>query len=75
MFKEFYGISPISYIIKLRVTKAAELLEQSDIDILEIADMTGFKSISNFYKLFKEYTGYTPKEYRRKESRGIGGSL
>lgn len=65
LFKEFYGISPIRYIVKLRVAKAAELLERSDTSILEIAYATGFKSLSNFYKFFKEQTGYTPNEYRR----------
>jgi AraC family transcriptional regulator of adaptative response / methylphosphotriester-DNA alkyltransferase methyltransferase len=30
--------------------------------------MTGFKSLSNFYKRFKEQTGHTPSEYRK--SRG-----
>lgn len=70
LFKESYGTSPIYYIVKLRVAKAAELLEQSDTSILEIAYTTGFKSLSNFYKCFKEHTGYTPNEYRRG-----GGSL
>jgi len=50
------------------VAKAAELLEQNAASILEIAFMTGFKSTSNFYKCFKDQTGYTPKEYRK--SRG-----
>lgn len=65
LFKESYGISPIRYIVKLRVAKAAELLEWSDTSILEIAYATGFKTLSNFYKSFKEQTGYTPNEYRR----------
>lgn len=65
LFKEFYEISPIRYIVKLRVAKAAELLGRSDTSILEIAYATGFKSLSNFYKFFKEQTGYTPNEYRR----------
>ena len=58
------GITPAQYIIKLRVNKAAELLGQKDMDILEIAYMTGFKSSSNFYKCFKEQIGFTPKEFR-----------
>lgn len=66
LFKRFYGISPIGYIMKLRVAKAIELLQQSDKSILDIAYSTGYKSLSNFYKCFKEHTGYTPNEYRRK---------
>ncbi|WP_407306462.1 helix-turn-helix domain-containing protein [Desulfosporosinus sp. SB140] len=47
-----------------RGTKAAELLGQKEIDILEIAYMTGFKSLSNFYTHFKKQMGFTPKEFR-----------
>lgn len=65
LFKAYCGIPPIQYVIKLRVDRAKKLLKQSDISILEIAYMTGFKSESNFYKSFKEQTGYTPKEYRK----------
>jgi len=68
LFKQHSGLTPTHYITKLRVDKAAELLEQEDINILEIAYMTGFKSLSNFYKCFKEQTGHTPNEHRK--SRG-----
>ena len=64
LFKMHCGITPAQYIIKLRVNKAAELLGQKDMDILEIAYMTGFRSSSNFYKCFKEQIGFTPKEFR-----------
>ncbi|MHB1392860.1 MAG: bifunctional transcriptional activator/DNA repair enzyme AdaA [Clostridia bacterium] len=64
LFKKHCGTTPAQYITGLRVGKAAELLRQTDIGILEIAYMTGFKSLSNFYKRFKEQTGYAPKEYR-----------
>lgn len=70
LFKKFYGISPIYYIVKLRVEKAIELLGRTDTSILDIAYATGFKSLSNFYKCFKEHTGSAPNEYRRG-----GGSL
>lgn len=64
LFKKHCGTTPAQYIAGLRVGKAAELLRQTDIGILEIAYMTGFKSLSNFYKRFKEQTGHAPKEYR-----------
>ncbi|GLC31704.1 bifunctional transcriptional activator/DNA repair enzyme AdaA [Clostridium omnivorum] len=65
LFKSFYGISPIYYIVKLRVAKAIEMFEQTDRSILDIAYAAGFRSLSNFYKSFKEHTGHTPNEYRR----------
>ncbi|GFP76349.1 bifunctional transcriptional activator/DNA repair enzyme AdaA [Clostridium fungisolvens] len=68
LFKQHTKLTPTQYIIKLRIEKAKELLKQSDIDILEISYATGFKSLSNFYKCFKEQTEFTPSEYRK--SRG-----
>lgn len=65
LFKKQLGFTPVQYITALRVGKAAELLGQADASILEIAYMTGFRSLSNFYKCFKEQTGHTPKEYRK----------
>jgi AraC family transcriptional regulator of adaptative response / methylphosphotriester-DNA alkyltransferase methyltransferase len=68
LFKQHTNFTPTQYITKIRVDKAEELLKQGDISILEIAYATGFKSLSNFYKCFKNQTGYTPSEY--KKSRG-----
>lgn len=68
LFKQYSSLTPAQYITKLRVTKAAELLTKKDMKILEIAYMTGFNSLSNFYRCFKIQTGYTPNKYRK--SRG-----
>lgn len=65
LFKEHYGLTPIEYITKLRVDKAVELLGQADISIIETAYLAGFKSLSNFYKCFKERIGYSPNQYRK----------
>ena len=68
LFKQNSGITPTQYITKLRVKRSLELLGQEDKNILEISCMTGFNSLSNFYKHFKEQMGQTPNEYRK--SRG-----
>lgn len=68
LFKQHTKLTPTQYIIKLRVEKAKELLKKSDKNIVEISFETGFKSLSNFYKCFKEETEFTPSEYRK--SRG-----
>ena len=65
VFKRHNSLTPTQYIVKIRIDKASELLNQTDISILEIAYMTGFKSLSNFYKCFKQQIGYTPYEYRK----------
>lgn len=65
VFKLHNGLTPMQYITKLKIDKAAELLTQTDISILEIAYMAGFKSISCFYKCFKDQTGHSPNKHRR----------
>jgi AraC family transcriptional regulator of adaptative response / methylphosphotriester-DNA alkyltransferase methyltransferase len=68
LFKKHQGTTPTYYINELRINKASELLENTDAKVLEIAYATGFRSLSSFYKCFKQQTGKTPIEYR--ESRG-----
>lgn len=75
LFKKQLGLTPAQYIAGLRISKAAELLERTEKDILEIAYMTGFKSLSSFYKRFREKTGHTPKEHRRTGGGKNAGTL
>jgi len=53
-------------ISEMRLNKAKELLETSDYTIVDIAEKTGFTSSSYFYRLFKNSTGITPSDYRKK---------
>lgn len=64
LFKKHQGTTPGQYINGLRISKAAELIKNTDAKVLEIAYATGFKSLSNFYKCFKQQTGNAPIEYR-----------
>jgi AraC-like DNA-binding protein len=66
LFKEIAGVSPIQYLIGLRLKKACDLLEHSSKSVLEIALDCGFENISYFIRKFKEVKGCTPKEYRSK---------
>ncbi len=70
VFRSFQGISPWKYFIKLRVELAAEYLKDSEstFTILEIANMTGFKNLSNFNKIFKSIIGTTPSKYRTSQA-------
>ena len=63
VFKKFNGISPWDYITIKRVEKAISLLKTSDLNKLEIAELCGFSSSSNFYKAFFKITGKTPSDY------------
>jgi len=65
LFSQQMGKTPSRYVAELRIKKTAELLANTDKDILEIAYMSGFRSMSGFYRCFRQLTGYTPKEYRK----------
>jgi len=60
------GLTPAQYVTTIRVSKAAELLTQTELSILEVCFLSGFKSVSSFYKCFKHHTGYTPREFIKK---------
>lgn len=63
-FLKALGDRPQIYLDKLRISRAKQLLESSNVPINEIAQMCGFKNQSSFTMLFKHMTGQTPTEYR-----------
>ncbi len=65
LFRQQFHMTPIGYVNTLRVEKAMQLLANTDTNILNIAMLCGFGSLSNFYELFKKQVGFTPKEYRK----------
>lgn len=64
-FKRNLNMTPFEYVIDYRITRACELLRETDESILDISNQCGFSSNSYFGKVFKEKTGCTPKEFRR----------
>ncbi|MCH5716366.1 helix-turn-helix transcriptional regulator [Niabella hibiscisoli] len=63
-FKYITGVSPNQYHLEIRLTKAAELLEASNLSITEIAYQTGFETLFYFSRIFKKKYEMSPKEYR-----------
>lgn len=66
IFKKEIGVSISSYIIQKRVEEAKRLLSQSNLPINTVSIYVGYSNFSYFTKMFKENTGYSPLEYRRK---------
>ena len=64
-FKNYKGISPISYLIERRISEAKHLLETTNHTITKVAEMCGFSSQSYFSQIFKKETSYTPNNYRK----------
>lgn len=66
IFKKEVGVSISSYILQKRVEEAKKLLSQSNLPINTVSIYVGYSNFSYFTKMFKENTGYSPLEYRRK---------
>lgn len=69
IFKEVTDVNLSNYITDVRMQKAAELLEQTELRIHEVMEQVGYQKSQYFSKLFKDKYGVTPKEYRRKKQR------
>lgn len=63
-FKSMYNITIHRYVTSLRIEKAKELLEVTDVPIEHIAYKLGLDH-SNLIKQFKRHTGCTPKAWRQ----------
>ena len=70
VFKEYFGIPPIKYIIKLRMSNACRLLESTDMSIKQIGVLSGYDDPHFFSKLFKKYIGCPPLAYRQEKMQG-----
>ena len=64
-FKEIKGVSPIHYLLRIRVERAGELLVRTNRKVSDIAFGVGFSNQQRFNEIFKKYTGMTPLQYRK----------
>lgn len=62
-FREKEGVDIKDYILSIKMEKAKKMLWEKKYKIYEISEAVGYKKRTQFYKLFKEYTGMTPSEY------------
>ncbi|MDR6552283.1 response regulator [Paenibacillus qinlingensis] len=69
LFKKTMNEGVISYINRKKIQLSLELLKVQDYSILELCEEVGIVNEGYFCKLFKEYTGDTPKQYRIKMTR------
>lgn len=60
IFKEETGESPINHLIRIRLTKANELLSTSNLPIKTVARNVGYEDAYYFSKLYKKYYGIPP---------------
>ena len=68
-FKAETGQSVASYIRYAKVERAKLLLESTDLSIRELADRLAFNTVNYFIQCFRDTTGYTPAQYRKRMRR------
>ncbi|MGM0601992.1 MAG: helix-turn-helix domain-containing protein [Bacillota bacterium] len=64
LFKEEVGENFITYLNRLRIRKAKELLRETNLNISEIAFKVGFNTPNYFTRVFKEFVNMPPSKYR-----------
>ena len=69
VFKKKMGVSPLGYVQELRIDAAKQRIMAENGSMLQIALELGFSSQSHFIKVFRQYVGITPSEYRRRVNR------
>lgn len=66
LFTRDYGISPIKFLLSLRIKESCYLLRTTDHPLSQIARITGFSSPSYFSQSFRKAEGISPTDYRAK---------
>jgi AraC family transcriptional regulator len=64
-FRSIFSCTLSEYVRKIRIEKALLMLHRSTLTLTQIAFQCGFADQSHFIRIFKQLTGFLPKEYRR----------
>ncbi len=63
-FRDYYHVTPGAYLTSVRLARAKEMLEETDLPIREVGQRVGLSNSTYFTTLFKQRFGCSPKEYR-----------
>lgn len=70
LFKDKTGETYIQYLTQLRMNRAKELLEKTNLKIYEISEKVGYGDSSYFSRVFEKEVGCKPKDYRIQRKEG-----
>ena len=75
VFKQQTGRTPTRFITELRINQAKKLLvQQTELEIKEVAVLTGFQDQGYFSRLFKKESGVSPLDYRKQKLSAVPGT-
>jgi AraC family transcriptional regulator, arabinose operon regulatory protein len=69
LFKQRTKHSPIDYLIQLKIQKACQLLDQTNLQIKSISTELGYDDPYYFSRMFKKVMSVSPKKYRERHLR------
>ena len=64
LFHQKFGQTLTSYILSLRIDRAKEFLQSTDLSVQEISERVGFVNQTYFFRQFKKECGMTPQQFR-----------
>ena len=74
-FKQETGDAVIAYLLKLRLRQAAQMLENSERRVNEVAKAVGFNDPLYFTRQFRRFYLMSPRQYREKSARQSRGLI
>ena len=67
-FRKFFGTTIGAFLRKKRMTRASEMLADTDMPISQVAEEVGFRNSSRFAEAFRNQFGSNPLKYRKSQS-------
>ncbi len=67
-FAAEYGETPMQYVTRRRIERAADLLRATNLTVTEVCDLVGYTSLGTFSRRFRELVGVPPTTYQRTQA-------
>jgi AraC family transcriptional regulator len=64
VFKAAFGVAPYRFVMQQRIEGAKGMLKDAKLSTSDVSTALGFASQSHFVKVFRQFTGLSPKQYR-----------
>jgi len=71
VFRHLMGRSPVDYLIRLRISKAAQILRGEPLRISQVSEAVGFDDSNYFSRRFHQVMNMSPRDYRRRNAAGV----